>query len=99
MDIDCQGRAGVVKKRDDNWLFDRVLVPVAASRPASWFYVNVAPMLDRALLRLTRGRLSTVGRHRVGDLRVTGAKTGLERLTPLLYTPDGERIILVASRG
>ena len=65
----------------------------------SWFYVNVAPSLDRALLRLTGGRLTTGGRHRVGFLRVKGARSGIERVTPLVYTLDGARIVLVASRG
>lgn len=82
-----------------NRAVDRVLAPIAASRPVSWFYVNVAPSLDRGLLRLTGGRWTTGGRHRVGFLSVRGAKSGLERVTPLLYTLDGERVVVVASRG
>jgi deazaflavin-dependent oxidoreductase (nitroreductase family) len=78
---------------------DRVLTPIASSRPVSWFYVNVAPSIDRALLRLTGGRFTTGGRRRVGFLRVKGSRTGLERVTPLVYTLDGENIVLVASRG
>jgi deazaflavin-dependent oxidoreductase (nitroreductase family) len=85
--------------RDSNRLVDRVLTPIAASRPGSWFYVNVAPHLDRGLLRLTGGRLTTGGRRRVGFLRVKGAKSGVERVTPLVYTRDGEKLLLVASRG
>lgn len=82
-----------------NPIVDRVVARVASTRPVAWFYVNIAPPLDRALLRLTGGRITTGGRHRVGFLRVKGAKSGLERVTPLVYTLDGERIILVASRG
>jgi deazaflavin-dependent oxidoreductase (nitroreductase family) len=82
-----------------NRLVDRIITPIASSKPGSWFYVNVAPSLDRALLRLTGGRWTTGGRHRVGFLRVKGAKSGLERVTPLVYTRDGEKIVLVASRG
>ena len=74
-------------------------VPVVASRPGSWFYVNVAPHLDRGLLRLTGGKLTTAGRGRVGFLTVKGAKTGRERVTPLLFTRDADRVLLVASRG
>jgi deazaflavin-dependent oxidoreductase (nitroreductase family) len=88
-----------VSGEGSNRAIDRVLAPIAASRPASWFYVNVAPSLDRALLRLTNGRWTTGGRHRVGFLHVRGAKSGIERTTPLLYTLDGERVILIASRG
>src|SRR5438093_9684490 len=85
--------------QESNPRVDRILTPIAASRPVSWFYVHVAPALDRALLRLTGGRFTTGGRHRVGFLRVKGAKTGRERITPLVYTHDGEKIVLVASRG
>lgn len=82
-----------------NKAVDRLLTPIASTRPVAWFFVNVAPTLDRALLRLTGGRWTISGRHRTGFLRVTGAKSGLERVTPLVYTLDGEKIILVASRG
>jgi deazaflavin-dependent oxidoreductase (nitroreductase family) len=57
------------------------------------------PHVDRALLRLTGGRLTSGGRGRVGFLKVRGARTGVERITPLVWTRDGERIVLVASRG
>jgi deazaflavin-dependent oxidoreductase (nitroreductase family) len=80
-------------------LYERVAIPLVASRPGSWFYVNVAPRLDRALLRLTGGRWTTAGRGRVGFLKVRGARTGVERVTPLLWTADGENVLLVASRG
>jgi deazaflavin-dependent oxidoreductase (nitroreductase family) len=88
-----------VSDEGSNSRVDRILTPIAASRPVSWFYVNLAPSLDRALLRLTGGRFTTGGRHRVGFLRVKGAKSGLERVTPLVYTLDGTKIVLVASRG
>jgi deazaflavin-dependent oxidoreductase (nitroreductase family) len=78
---------------------DRLLTPIASSRPVAWFYVHVAPSLDRTLLHFTGGRWTTGGRHRVGFLRVTGAKSGLERVTPLVYTRDREKVVLVASRG
>jgi deazaflavin-dependent oxidoreductase (nitroreductase family) len=76
-----------------------VAIPLVASRPGSWFYIHVAPHLDRGLLRLTNGRWTTAGRGRVGFLKVRGAKTGAERVTPLLWTRDGENVLLVASRG
>src|SRR3954471_4062380 len=79
--------------------YERIATPLVASRGGSWFYVNVAPHLDRGLLRLTRGRWTTAGRGRVGFLKVQGAKTGAERVTPLLWTRDGENVLLVASRG
>jgi deazaflavin-dependent oxidoreductase (nitroreductase family) len=79
-------------------LFARLATPIASSRAGAWFYVNVAPHIDRPLLRLTGGRLTT-GFGRAGFLKVKGAKTGVERTTPLVYTRDGENVLLVASRG
>jgi deazaflavin-dependent oxidoreductase (nitroreductase family) len=80
-------------------LYERIAVPLVSSRPGSWFYVNVAPHLDRGLLRLTNGRWTTAGRRRVGFLKVRGARTGRERVTPLVWTVDGDKVLLVASRG
>ena len=50
-------------------------------------------------MKLSGGRISTGGGGLVGMLRVKGAKSGVERQTPLAYTRDGETILLVASRG
>jgi deazaflavin-dependent oxidoreductase (nitroreductase family) len=72
---------------------------VAATRPVGWYYIHIGPRIDRALLPATRGHLSSAGRHRVGLLKVRGAKSGVERTTPLVFTSDGERVVLVASRG
>jgi deazaflavin-dependent oxidoreductase (nitroreductase family) len=80
-------------------LYERVAIPAVSSRAGSWFYVHVAPHLDRGLFRLTGGKLTTAGRGRVGFLKVRGAKTGQERITPLVFTRDGENVLLVASRG
>lgn len=80
-------------------LFERVAEPLVASRPGAWWYVNVAPVIDRPLLRVSGGRFSSAGFGRVGLLRVRGAKSGQLRETPLVYARDGERILLVASRG
>lgn len=79
--------------------FDRFATAVASSRPGAWFFVNVAPYMDRGLLKLTGGRFTLAGRHRVGFLKVKGAKSGAERTTPLVYTYDGDDLLLVASRG
>lgn len=32
-------------------------------------------------------------------LHTTGAKSGLERVNPLMYTTDGDRYIIIASKG
>jgi deazaflavin-dependent oxidoreductase (nitroreductase family) len=80
-------------------VYERVATSLVASRPGAWFYVHVAPHLDRALMRLSGGRLTTAGRGRIGLLKVKGAKSGIERNTPLVFTRDGDKVLLVASRG
>ena len=59
-----------------------------------------ATRLHTALLRATDGR---VGGRMLGSpvllLVSTGRKTGLGRTTPLLYLPDGDRYVIVASNG
>jgi deazaflavin-dependent oxidoreductase (nitroreductase family) len=79
--------------------YERVAEPVVASRPGAWLWVNVVPHIDRALIRMSAGRLMIGGSKRVGLLNVRGAKTGQLRHTPLAYARDGENVILVASRG
>ena len=82
-----------------NGAFERIAETAAASRPGSWFFVHVAPRIDRQLLKLTDGKVTTAGFDRVGFLKVRGAKSGKERITPLVFTRDGENVLLVASRG
>jgi deazaflavin-dependent oxidoreductase (nitroreductase family) len=77
----------------------RALGRVAASRPGSWFYVNVAPIVDRRLLRWSNGRVSISVGQPVLLLEVVGAKSGQVRRTPLVFAADGEDVILIASRG
>jgi deazaflavin-dependent oxidoreductase (nitroreductase family) len=67
--------------------------------PGAWFFVHVAMRIDRVLMPLTKGRVrmslgmpSLLLSHR-------GAKSGIERHTPLLYFTDGEDVVLIASNG
>jgi deazaflavin-dependent oxidoreductase (nitroreductase family) len=57
--------------------------------------------LHNALFRLSGGRIG--GRFPGGApvllLTVKGRKTGKPRTAPLLYLADGERIVIVASKG
>jgi deazaflavin-dependent oxidoreductase (nitroreductase family) len=84
-------------------LYDRIIEATARTRAGAWFFVRVATHLDRYIMRWTGGRLSSgLGSrfHRSAVLIVTrGAKSGLERTIPLLATPDGRRLILIASNG
>jgi F420H(2)-dependent quinone reductase len=50
--------------------------------------------------RLTRGRLGgRIGKAPVLLLHHVGRKSGRERVSPLLYLPDGEDLVVVASKG
>jgi deazaflavin-dependent oxidoreductase (nitroreductase family) len=53
--------------------------------------------LDKAVAKLTGGRVVALGL--IPSLRIvtTGKKSGLERLQPLAYVPDGDNIILIGS--
>jgi deazaflavin-dependent oxidoreductase (nitroreductase family) len=65
---------------------------------ASWNDYNLALIDD---IRAHNGR-ATEGRF-VGRplllLITTGAKSGQSRTTPLVYTRDGERFVIIASKG
>jgi deazaflavin-dependent oxidoreductase (nitroreductase family) len=55
--------------------------------------------LDRRLYRLSRGRLSVIGRHGLPSLLITttGRRSGLPRTQPLLYATDGGAYVVVGS--
>jgi deazaflavin-dependent oxidoreductase (nitroreductase family) len=80
-------------------LWERLAQRFAASPPGAWFYVHVAPHLDRPLHRLTGGRLHCGLSWPVAMLHLRGARSGAPRETPVLYLEDGERIVVLASNG
>lgn len=70
------------------------------SRPAvSVFMMKLATAIDGPLMRATRGRLRLSFVIPVLLLRVRGRKTGALREIPLLYIPDGDDCLLVASNA
>ena len=79
--------------------WQRAAVKIASTRPGGWFYVNVAPFIDRFLLRVSGGRVSSAFIFPVVLVETIGAKSGQIRRTPLVATRDGDRIIVIASRG
>jgi deazaflavin-dependent oxidoreductase (nitroreductase family) len=76
---------------------ERALAGFAASRPGSWFYLNIANPIDRRLLPLTNGRISLSLGQPVLCLEVMGAKTGEIRRTPLLFSEVDGALVMVAS--
>ena len=78
-----------------------LVVRIASSRGGAWLFSRLAHHIDRPLLRWTDGKTSfssLVSNVPVMTLTTTGAKSGLPRATPLVMTPDEERLILVASK-
>lgn len=64
--------------------------------------MRLAPVIipaDRLLHRVSRGRFTLVGLAGLPSLRLhtTGRKTGLTRANDLLYTPYGDRYVVVGS--
>lgn len=79
---------------------ERAIMGFFSSRFGTWIILNLFTPLDRVLLRISRGRVSTTSMVMPSlILFTTGAKSGLPRETPLIYLPDGKRIVLIASNG
>jgi len=79
--------------------FEKAMQAMARTRVGGWLFVNVFPVIDRKLLPLSRGRLKVALGQPILLLHTRGAKSGEPRQTPLLYTPDGEGFIIVASKA
>lgn len=61
--------------------------------------MKLATAVDRPLMQLTGGRLRLSFVIPVLLLRVRGRKTGVLREVPLLYVPEGESVLLLASNA
>ncbi len=79
----------------------RIFRKLAPTRLGVWTILNVFTNLDPPLLRMTDGRFSLSGLSGVpiGLLTTIGAKSGLARSLPLIFCPDGQNVILIASYG
>lgn len=81
-------------------LFQRLIQKLAALRPTSWFLSHILHHLDRAIDRVSRGRINvTQALSGLPVVMVTtiGAKTGQPRTVPLVAIPDGDNLVLIAS--
>jgi F420H(2)-dependent quinone reductase len=79
--------------------FERTLERAARLRPITWFLINIGNRVDPVLMKATGGRLRVAPGSPTVLLTHTGAKSGKERTTPLAYFTDGDRVILIASKG
>jgi deazaflavin-dependent oxidoreductase (nitroreductase family) len=71
----------------------------ARQKPVTWFLVNVGNKIDPYLMRASGGRIKTTVIAPTVLLTHTGARSGKKRTTPLAYFTDGDKVILIASRG
>ena len=78
---------------------EKLLQSFAQTRLAGRLFITVFPAIDRRLMPLTRGRLSTGLGQPVVLLHVRGARSGVERTVPLLATKTDETVLLVASKA
>ena len=71
---------------------------VGASKPGSWVIRTLTP-LDRRVLTRSRGRYTLLGPIGAPTLLLStvGAKSGLTRVSPLLYTRDGGQLLVIGS--
>ena len=71
---------------------------VVATKPGAAVHRVIAAPLDAPIMKATGGRVSlAVGAVPVVVLASTGARSGQQRETPLLYFTDGDDVILTAS--
>ena len=78
---------------------DKLLQAFAQTELGGKLFITVFPEIDRRLMPLTRGRMSTGLGQPVVLLHVRGAKSGVERTIPLLATKQGDLVVLIASKA
>lgn len=77
---------------------ERLLQKVSATRTFARIAPHVIPALDRAVHRLTRGKVLLSARMLPGVvLTATGARSGLPRRTPLACLPEESGWLLIGS--
>jgi len=75
--------------------FEKLLQSFAQTRFGGSLFLGVFPAIDRRLIPLTHGRLSTG----LGSRSCCCTRSGIERTVSLLATKTGETILLVASKA
>jgi deazaflavin-dependent oxidoreductase (nitroreductase family) len=94
----AQRPTGYRRQRDKSRI-DKLMQAVARSRPGGWLFINVFPVIDRWAIPLSRGRLKVAMGQPILLLHTRGARSGEPRTTPLLYTPHGSALVIVASKA
>ena len=82
----------------NSW-YGRAAVKIASSRAGAWYLTRLAHHLDRFLLKVSHGRVHSLGFMPVLHLTTIGARSGQPRTTPLVYVQIEDQIGLIASNG
>jgi deazaflavin-dependent oxidoreductase (nitroreductase family) len=78
----------------------RLVRQAAATRPMAWLGRHALHRIDRLVFRISRGRTtfsSAVSGLPVVMLTTTGARTGRQRMVPVLGIADGDRLVVIAT--
>ena len=87
--VDPRARRGVWK---------RAMQRLVATRPGAVVHRMIAARIDVPIMRASGGRVNlAVGAVPVVVLTSTGARSGQQRATPLVFFTDGDDVILTAS--
>ncbi|WP_320672228.1 nitroreductase/quinone reductase family protein [Patulibacter defluvii] len=75
----------------------RAYAAVLRTPPGRWLAINVAANVDPWLMRVSRGKVGMGLMLPSALLTTKGAKSGQERVNPVLYFHDGDDVIVIAS--
>lgn len=77
-----------------------LVIKIATTKIGRWLVLRITTPLDRWLARRTKSRLSFASLAGVPLVLVTtkGAKSGLPRTVPVIYTKQGDDVIVIASK-
>lgn len=87
------------RSKSEKTAFDKVLQGFAKTKVGGYLFLTAFPAIDRRLIPLTKGRLRVGIGQTTCLLHCKGAKSGQPRHVPLLYTPRGRDVVLVASKA
>ena len=83
--------------------YQRFVERIARTPLGAKIFIPVATAVDRFVIRVSGGRLTsgvgTTWGGKICLLKTTGAKTGKLRTVPLLVTEVGDDVVLIASQG
>ena len=80
--------------------FQRFVRQLGTKRPVMWLFSHLLHRMDGVVYRWTNGRhtaVSVLSGMPIINLTTIGAKSGEPRSVPLIGSPDGDKIVVIAS--